>query len=441
MNEISPAQVCRSPGGLSDLPASSTPVAPVVSSLPHANRRPADSSRAGTDRLAEPRLQSAAVQAWEIKQALSLPELLRRDNVELRKAGRLLIALCPFHSERSGSFTVWSDAGRSVEDHAHCYGCGWHGDVFAYWMARRGVDFATAKAELAAMAGLGIDGGQRLGVRGQLKKKAPELSHRSTAPKKTHLPELDKGTPAQIEELAALRGLKVEALRVAVELGLLRFAMWPQFQKWEWFPGRGAVPSWVITDGSGHVAQFRRLDGELYEWSPERKIKAWTKGSPSWPVGLGRLKSEVRNILVVEGGPDLLAAIQFLLEFAPGPSGGWSGDVLPMAMLGASCRISDEAMAAIQLAPGGQARRVRIIKHADAAGDDAAKRWKELTNAGCAVDAVSVAELLWPKSEIGGQKSDDPNRPSIKDLNDLIRQPREVWGTRAVRRAFVNWDF
>lgn len=62
-------------------------------------------------------------------------DAIRRDNplpevagklVTLRAAGREFVACCPFHADRSPSFTVYRGASGWQ---AHCFGCGWHGDV------------------------------------------------------------------------------------------------------------------------------------------------------------------------------------------------------------------------------------------------------------------------------------------------------------------------
>ena len=49
------------------------------------------------------------------------------DYVTLRKAGTSYKGLCPFHSEKSASFTVHRDRG-----FFHCFGCGAGGDVFKF---------------------------------------------------------------------------------------------------------------------------------------------------------------------------------------------------------------------------------------------------------------------------------------------------------------------
>lgn len=65
--------------------------------------------------------------------------------------------LCPFHSERSPSFTVSERKG-----FYHCFGCGAHGDAFAWVMERHGVTFPEAVEELAVKAGLQPDREGRL---------------------------------------------------------------------------------------------------------------------------------------------------------------------------------------------------------------------------------------------------------------------------------------
>lgn len=64
--------------------------------------------------------------------------------VELKKSGHEWIGRCPFHSERSPSFTV-----NDAKGFAHCFGCGWHGDVADFIVALDGIDLREAAARLA----------------------------------------------------------------------------------------------------------------------------------------------------------------------------------------------------------------------------------------------------------------------------------------------------
>lgn len=71
------------------------------------------------------------------------------ETVTLSREGNNYVGLCPFHSERTPSFTLYPD------EHYHCFGCGEHGDVFAFVMQRDGVDFLDALAALACRVGTG----------------------------------------------------------------------------------------------------------------------------------------------------------------------------------------------------------------------------------------------------------------------------------------------
>jgi len=71
--------------------------------------------------------------------------------VKLRKQGSAHVGLCPFHAERSPSFQVV--AGRGFY---HCFGCGKHGDAFAWLMEREGMTFPEALEQLARAAGVDL---------------------------------------------------------------------------------------------------------------------------------------------------------------------------------------------------------------------------------------------------------------------------------------------
>ena len=87
----------------------------------------------------------------DIRHRISLVDLIGRD-VKLVRKGREYEGLCPFHNEKTPSFTVSEQKG-----FAHCFGCGFHGDAFGFLM-RRGRTFTEAVTELADMVGVAVDG-------------------------------------------------------------------------------------------------------------------------------------------------------------------------------------------------------------------------------------------------------------------------------------------
>ncbi|MGY8961828.1 MAG: CHC2 zinc finger domain-containing protein, partial [Alphaproteobacteria bacterium] len=65
--------------------------------------------------------------------AVPLSEVVLRYGVKTVRQGREVKALCPFHDERTPSFTVNEDKG-----FYHCFGCGAHGDVIDFVQAIEG---------------------------------------------------------------------------------------------------------------------------------------------------------------------------------------------------------------------------------------------------------------------------------------------------------------
>src|SRR3569832_326894 len=78
--------------------------------------------------------------------------------VPLRKAGRDWTARCPFHDERSPSFTV-----SPAKQFYHCFGCGAHGSAIKFLMEYARLEFVDAVEELAARVGVKVphEGGAR----------------------------------------------------------------------------------------------------------------------------------------------------------------------------------------------------------------------------------------------------------------------------------------
>jgi DNA primase len=71
--------------------------------------------------------------------------------VPLKKAGREYKACCPFHNEKTPSFTV-----SQVKQFYHCFGCGAHGTAISFLMEYEHMEFVEAIEELAHMTGLEV---------------------------------------------------------------------------------------------------------------------------------------------------------------------------------------------------------------------------------------------------------------------------------------------
>ena len=74
---------------------------------------------------------------------------LASEVTKVKKSGRSVMAICPFHQEKTPSLSI--DAARGLY---HCFGCGKSGDVFRWVQETQSVDFRDALELLARRAGL-----------------------------------------------------------------------------------------------------------------------------------------------------------------------------------------------------------------------------------------------------------------------------------------------
>lgn len=86
----------------------------------------------------------------ELRARLPVSEVVGK-KVRLTRHGREFKGLCPFHNEKTPSFTVNDD-----KAFYHCFGCGQHGDVISFAMETEGLSFPEAIETLAAQAGLQV---------------------------------------------------------------------------------------------------------------------------------------------------------------------------------------------------------------------------------------------------------------------------------------------
>jgi len=84
----------------------------------------------------------------ELRARTTLSTLIGR-TTKVQKAGREYKACCPFHNEKTPSFTINDEKG-----FYHCFGCGAHGDAIRWMTEQRGLPFMEAVKELALAANL-----------------------------------------------------------------------------------------------------------------------------------------------------------------------------------------------------------------------------------------------------------------------------------------------
>ena len=128
--------------------------------------------------------------------------------VSLKKAGANYVACCPFHTEKTPSFTV-----SPTKQFYHCFGCGAHGSAITFLMQYSGLDFIEAVEALAGQLGMLVP--HTVGQRAQQRARQQPLTERMASAARFYREQL-KRSPRAIEYLKG-RGLTGE---IAARYGL-----------------------------------------------------------------------------------------------------------------------------------------------------------------------------------------------------------------------------
>ena len=127
--------------------------------------------------------------------------------VPLKKAGANFVACCPFHNEKSPSFTV-----SQTKQFYHCFGCGAHGTSIGFVMEHAGLSFIDAVEELARAIGVAVPQETSTQVQRKVATDLYEVMHTATRYYRDQL----KQSPRAIEYLKR-RGLSGE---IAAKFGI-----------------------------------------------------------------------------------------------------------------------------------------------------------------------------------------------------------------------------
>jgi DNA primase len=251
--------------------------------------------------------------------------------VQLRKAGANYVGLCPFHNEKTPSFSV-----SPAKQFYHCFGCGVHGNAIGFLMAYASLGYIDAVKDLASQVGMQVpESRPRSPEEAARKEREPDLYALMEKAMDFYRAELKK-SPRAIEYLKG-RGLTGEiaaryrvgyapddwqALKAPfssyedkslVECGLV---IENEGKRYDRFRDRVMFP---ILNARGAVIGFGgRVIGEgepKYLNSPETPL--FEKGRELY--GLPQARDAIRTagrVLVVEGYMDVVALAQFGVGYA-----------------------------------------------------------------------------------------------------------------------------
>ncbi|NCA89861.1 MAG: DNA primase [Gammaproteobacteria bacterium] len=258
-------------------------------------------------------------------------EVINR-RVPLRKAGKDYQACCPFHDEKTPSFTVSPD-----KQFYHCFGCGAHGTAIGFLMDFEHQEFRDAVEELARAAGLPVPNEDESAPKGPdtrplyaLLEKAAQLYQRELRQHPEAVRAVDylkgRGLSGQIaagfglgyappvwDFLIGRLGRTEQDLRHLIQAGLV---VEQDGKHYDRFRDRILFP---IRDRRGRVIGFGgRLLGDgkpKYLNSPETPL--FHKGRELYGLHQAlKAQRTPQRLLVVEGYMDVIALAQFGIDYA-----------------------------------------------------------------------------------------------------------------------------
>jgi DNA primase len=187
----------------------------------------------------------------QVRQAANIIEIAAQYTA-LRQRGRKHVGLCPFHSEKSPSFTV--DADKQLY---HCFGCGAGGDVFSLVMEKENLTFPEALRFLADRYRIPLPDQRKLTPQAlKLEEQVLKLNEQALAFYRKNLQTTAEGKKAQ--DYIRKRGLSEETIE--------RFKIGYALNSWDslssFFRGKGVSPELLVKSG---LALAGKKKGEVYD--------------------------------------------------------------------------------------------------------------------------------------------------------------------------------
>jgi len=284
----------------------------------------------------------------DIRERVSIASLIG-ERIPLKRAGRNSKGLCPFHKEKTPSFSVSDDKGIY-----HCFGCGAGGDCFQFLMQFEGISFAEAVEALARKVGVTIErdaAPAQIAQEDARQKKRRQLTRVNEIARDFFSSQLfDASAGAHARKYLQARGINDEISKQHF-LGLAdkSWDSLAEHLKAKGVPVELAVEAGLIRprDGGGHYDFFRSriifpivsprgdvigFGGRALETEAGGEPQAKYLNSPDTPIyhksssvyGLDRSAQSIRSLdqaILVEGYMDFIGLHQHGIENVAAPLG------------------------------------------------------------------------------------------------------------------------
>ncbi len=348
----------------------------------------------------------------EVKQKTDIVEVISQ-YATLKKSGRNLTALCPFHSEKNPSFYVYPE-----QQSWHCFGaCSTGGDVFAFIMKKEGLDFGEALRVLAQRAGVTLPSRMEPGARKEEKEEFYQVNDaaavyynnlllNSPAAEKARNYIQKRGfTPQTVADFqlgfsldsweALKQYLTEKSYSEATMLTAGLLSKSEEGRTYDRFRGKLMFP---IRDIRGHVTGFgaRVLDDSLPKYINSPQTPTFDKSGTIYAID--RAAPEIRkqdSAIVMEGYMDVITAHQ-------------NGITSVVASMGTA--ITETQVNILKKL----SKNITLAMDADAAGEEAMLRtvgYENILNA-------EMRVIVMPE----GKDPDDVIREDIKTWQGLVNQ-------------------
>lgn len=266
----------------------------------------------------------------KVREASDIVDVIS-EYVPLKRLGSNFVGLCPFHHEKTPSFTV-----SHTKDFFHCFGCGEGGDVIAFIMKRENLSFPEAVKFLADRAGITIEerkpkDNKYLEERNkgyEINKVAARFFYNNLIKNKTALEYLYKrkinnkvirqfGLGYALDNWNALynylksQGFKDEEI---LKVGLIRKRS-NNDGYYDVFRNRIIFP---IIDIRGRVIGFggRVLDDSMPKYLNSQETYIFSKGNNLFGLNLVNKLSDRKKIIIVEGYMDVISLFNHGINYA-----------------------------------------------------------------------------------------------------------------------------
>lgn len=367
----------------------------------------------------------------ELKARLRVSEVVGQ-KVALRRAGREFIGLCPFHKEKSPSFSVNDEKG-----FFHCFGCGAHGDAIGFLKDSEGLSYPEAVERAAGLAGLAMPRFSREEIEREAKHESQQQVVEAVAA--WFEAQLESGEGRLAREYLAQRGITPETVakfrlgyapenrdallqamraRGITEAQLIENGVliqvegrqpYARFRRRLMFPIRDRK-SRVVAFGGRILPGEPNADAPKYLNSPETPL--FHKGRMLYNHDQARRTAlEAKRLIIAEGYMDVIALSQHGYGYAVAPLGtavtaeqlqlAWSAADEPLMCLDADAAGARAMLRAANLAmpllmPGKSLRFVRLPPGDDP--DSLLKRGEARRFEDALLMATPLAEVMWEEA-------------------------------------------